>query len=287
MGNLTTHQSLKVTKLLNCGRPGSGKTGALACLARSGYRIMIVDFDNGVDILVGLLRDDEEAMKRVFSETFTDKLQMVQDQIVSVGAPTAWNRAIAALTKWKFPTHPGSDETYDFGNVASWGERDILVIDSLGIGAECVKRLIRHINQHQFENFTSQPDIGQAMEKIENLLQLLFSDSIKCNIIVNTHIVNVTDPMTGQMRGEPRALGAKLPPKVGGYFNTVVKTETIGSGKTMRRMIHTTSDAGMELKVPIKPGTLPAQLPLEDGLLTIFKTLQSSEWIEATPTKEN
>jgi hypothetical protein len=52
----TKHQSHRTTKLLNLGDAGSGKTGALASLAKAGQRLIILDFDNGLDILIGLLK---------------------------------------------------------------------------------------------------------------------------------------------------------------------------------------------------------------------------------------
>lgn len=289
----TKHQSKKTTKLLNLGMPGSGKTGATACLVKAGYRLIVVDFDNGVDILVNLLQDDIKALERLYYETFTDELQLVKGQsrtkddkakpismIVTKGTPTAFTNALGALTKWKFPVEEGSSETYDLGNIASWGPETIVMIDSLGFAGIAALRFIRQLNMHQFDNFTSQPDYGQAMDMIEGMLQLLYSDSIKCHVIVNSHITFLEDILKGSIIGLPRALGSKLPPKVGGYFNSIVHTTTVGAGRSARRVIRTASEGTVELKLPILPGTLPSELPIKDGLLTIFKTLQTKTWTE-------
>lgn len=274
----TQHQSHKTTKLLNMGDAGAGKTGACACLAKAGYRLIICDFDNGVDILVGLLRGDEEALGRVYYETFTDPLKMVGNMIVPKESPKAFVRAMTGLDRWRFPVAEGSKETYDLGGADTWGPDTVLIIDSLGFAANAALRLVRHMNGHQLDNFVSQPDYGQAMDKIEGLLQLLYSDNIKCNVIVNTHIVYLEDVMKGSLKGLPRALGSKLPPKVGGYFNTIVRTVTQGEGRAQKRVIKTSTDIGVELKLPVPPGTVPGDLPIQDGLLTIFNALKSNEW---------
>jgi len=276
----TKHQSTKITKLLNIGDSGSGKTGALACLLKGGYRLIIVDFDNGLDILVGILRDDKEALDRMYFETFTDRLKLVNQMIVPVGEPKAFVNAMNGLERWKFRTEPGSEEYYDLGSAFDWGPDTVLVIDSLGFAGEAALRLVRQMNGHQFDKFVAIPDWGQAMIKIEGLLQILHSKSIKCHVIVNSHITYIEDAIKGTQRGLPRALGSKLPPKVGGYFNSLVRSETIGSGKSAKRIIRTTSESGVELKLPVAPGTVKDELPISDGLLTIFKTLQRHEWTE-------
>ncbi|KKK64421.1 hypothetical protein LCGC14_2984400, partial [marine sediment metagenome] len=99
----TEHQSKKTTKLLNLGNPGGGKTGALACLAKAGYRLIIVDYDNGLDILINLCKNDKKALNNIYFETFTDKMQMVNGMILPVGTPRAFTDSMNALTKWKFP----------------------------------------------------------------------------------------------------------------------------------------------------------------------------------------
>jgi len=279
----THHQSLTTTKLLNIGDPGGGKTGALACLAEAGYRLIIVDFDNGLDILIGrngLLRKNKKALENIFYETFTDPLQAVADgQMLPVGTPTAFNRAMKGLTRWKFSD--GEDSTYDLGNIGSWGPDTICVIDSFGHGAEAALRFCRQLNAHQLDRFIHQSDYGQAMQMLEGMLQLLYATNIKCHVIVNSHITYMEDASKGTLRGLPRALGRVLPPKVGGYFNTIIRTVTEGSGKSERHIIRTASESNLELKLPVAPGVIPDTLPIKSGLLTIFKTLQGVEGLSS------
>lgn len=286
------HQSRKVAKLLNMGDPGSGKTGALACLLKAGYRVIAADFDNGLDILVNLVRDDKEALDRLWYETFTDRMKMVAgmtrttekqssksiNMIIPAGTPTAFTKAMKGLDRWKFPVEEGSDEMYDLGGAHTWGPDTVLLIDSLGFASTAALHLVRDSNMHQMDQQVSQPDYGQAMDMIERMLQLLYSDSIGCNVIINTHIVYLEDVMK-ELHGLPRALGNKLPPKVGGYFNTIIRTKTEGQGKSQKRVIKTRSDVACELKLPLRPGTVPDTLPIETGLLTILKALHSEEWV--------
>ena len=284
----TKHQSQKVTKLLNIGDAGSGKTGALACLAEAGYRLIVADFDNGLDILVGILkRKDPKFLENLYYETFTDEMQMAGGFILPKGVPKAFASAMEGFTRWRFPIESGSKETYDLGNIGTWGPDTIVVIDSLGLAGIAALRLIRQINQHQLENFTRLEDFGQAMGLLEGMLQLLYAKNVTCHVVVNSHITYQEDAKKEVTKGFPRALGSKLPPNVGGYFNTMVSTATKGTGQSAKKIIKTVSEAGLELKVPIPPGILPKELPIEDGLLTIFKTLQSEEWVEQPEEETN
>ena len=57
MPSLANHQSNEFTKLLIEGDSGSGKTGALASLVKAGYKLRILDMDNGLDALKQTIHD--------------------------------------------------------------------------------------------------------------------------------------------------------------------------------------------------------------------------------------
>ena len=50
MASIKNHTSVDVTKLLLVGDSGSGKTASLATLANAGYKLRILDYDNGLDL---------------------------------------------------------------------------------------------------------------------------------------------------------------------------------------------------------------------------------------------
>lgn len=273
MPNLSNHSATKIGKVLLVGNSGSGKTGALASLAKAGYNLRIADFDAGADILVNLLSPFPEAMARVHVQTFTDKLKPTGAMILPDGVPTALNRALNQLNRWK-------DADADFGPVTTWGSQDVLAIDSLTFAGLAAMRLVLAMNgrsgQHPWQS-----DWGQAMEMLENLLALLYSDAIKCNVVVTSHLTfqEEESSLGKASMAFPSALGKKLPPKVGRYFNTVIMAETKGSGSSAKKILRTQSVGVIELKTSA-PGRVPPELPLETGLATLFEILKG-----ATPTK--
>ena len=62
-------------KMLLIGDTGSGKTGALASLAKAGYKLHILDFDNGVPVIASYLNEAE--LKTVEVEVLTDKMKVL------------------------------------------------------------------------------------------------------------------------------------------------------------------------------------------------------------------
>ena len=252
MPKLAEHTSTQSIKLLNIGDSGTGKTGALAELARAGYNLHIIDFDNGLDILATLLRDDPEALARVEYETFTNKMKKGPHGPIPVKAD-AFGRALKTLDSW---------------DIYSMTEKDVIVIDSLTFMGQAALNYVLFMEGKAGQR----PQIqhwGAAMSYLEDVLTMLTADEIKANVIINSHITFVEGENGGVIKGYPSALGSKLPPKVGRWFNTVVLSRSIGSGANRKREILTRGEGLIECKTAAFK-SLPDKLPLETGLLEII-----------------
>ena len=58
MATLENYKADKPIKMLVIGDTGTGKTGALASLANSGYKLHILDYDNCLDFLSNTVHKD-------------------------------------------------------------------------------------------------------------------------------------------------------------------------------------------------------------------------------------
>lgn len=256
MPNLSEHHSNKFVKMLLLGESGSGKTGSLASLAKAGYNLYIIDFDNGLDILANLLKDSPEALARVHYETLTDKMRQSPVGPVPV-SPTSFTKAQTLLTNW-----PGK------GPLEKWTDQDILVIDSLSIMGD------RALQMAQFMEgkLDKRPELqhwGAAQNAVEGILELLYSTSTNCNVIVCTHINYIEGEEGAVKKGLPMAIGKAISPKVGRYFNSTLQVRTRGFGKSATRNILTRTEGLVELKSAIFQ-RIPESLPLDSGLATYF-----------------
>lgn len=266
MPSLATHQESNSIKMLLIGDSGTGKTGALASLVEAGYKLNILDFDNGLDILVNALKakpNAKELLAKVNYETCIDKMKAVSGNMVADGMPNAFSKAMNLLTNWKTPTE-------DLGPVSNWNKDTILVIDSLTFMSHAAFRL----SEVMINSKDPRQHYGDSQKRIENCLGLLYSPVIKCHVIIISHITFI-EVDTGITKGYPTSIGKALSPQIPRYFNTVLQCRLKGSGETARRVIGSVPTGLIDLKTPLLPGKLPSELPIETGLADFFKVLSA------------
>jgi len=245
---LSNHQSSSTTKMLLIGDSGAGKTGSLASLAAAGYNLRIADLDNGLDVLSNMLSDAKspykDALQRVSYQTLTDPMRNIGGKLMPRAA-TVWNRLVKLLDNWK-------TETEDFGPLSTWTSQDVLVIDSLTLASAAAMNFVCSMNARLGQQ-PHQSDWYAAQNLVESLLQMLYDESIKCNVIISSHIVYIGED-NGPQHGYPASLGKALSPRIGRYFNSVLQVRTTGSGTAIKRKILTNSTTMVELKntAPLK-----------------------------------
>lgn len=279
MPGIAQHQSATTTKLLMLGDSSSGKTGALASLAAAGYKLRIVDVDNGLDILRDYLVNPESPYVKqrkdvadfVTYETITDKMKQVGGRLQPVKA-TSWQRVVNLLDNWK-------TDSESLGNIGDWGQDTVLVIDTLSILADKALQFILSMNMRLGQK-PWQSDWGEAQSLIQALLEKLYDDSVKCNVVVNCHIRYMEDE-NKILRGYPESAGKMLSPKIGRYFNNVVRCKTVGK---MHKIL-TVSDSQLELKTS-SPLNVKSEYLIANGLAELFADLRKNSPVSTTQ-KEN
>lgn len=282
MPTLDQHQSATSTKLLVEGDSGTGKTGALLSLILAGYKIYALDYDNGFDIIRNLLieKKRQDLFKSVDVHTLTDEMTSTGIHLVPKDA-NAWPRMVQLLADW-----PG------VGNIRTLGSKDILVVDSLNFAGRAAMRYIAKLNNR----LTVPPQIQDyfdAQRMLENLCATLYDNTVKCNVIVLTHIREIAQTreqvnargnvVQVKIEGTERMLpetgaGKAMSPVIGRFFNNVLMTDIVGTGPSARRMFRTQPHQNVGLKTSA-PGSVPASLPLDTGLATFFAIVRG----EAAP----
>lgn len=269
MPTLADHRARKPVKLLNVGDSGTGKTGAIASLIDAGYKVRILDFDNGLDVLPFHVKDKNK-LSNVNYLTITEQMQMSQFGPVPKNlAPKAFSRGMKMLDHWKY-TDKDTGEVVDFGPITKWDDDCILVIDSLTMMSTAALYWARGISSSLTQKYVRQDDWQLAMNAIEGMLGMLYEEEVRCNVILKSHLVPIGEDENEKFF--PSTLGKKLPPKVGRYFNTMVLTKAIGTGQSVKRVIRTVPESKVACKVPVQG--LKEELPISNGLLTIFKAVK-------------
>lgn len=259
MPTLDNHQSSSFAKVLYIGDSSTGKTGSLVSLVEAGYKLRILDLDNGLDSLVQFVkRQCPDKLVNVNFETRRDKFKASLAGPIISGQPKAFTDSLALLTKWSDDTIP-----------AEWGEQTIFVLDSLSAFGKSAFEWAKGMNP-------SAKDPRQwyfmAQGALENTIAMLTSEGFHCNVIVISH-VQFKENADGTTKGYANTIGSALGPIIPRYFNTLVLAESTGSGKNVRRKIKTLPTGVVDLKTPV-PFKIEGELPLETGLATLFEQLK-------------
>lgn len=290
MPSITTHHSTNATKVLLQGDSGTGKTGALASLVGAGYTLRVIDLDNGLDVLRSYLTHPSSPYRKATAEmdlservqyvTLTETMRVIQGRLLPAKS-TVWDRAVGLLNNW-------IDGGNKFGPVSSWGPDVVLVIDSLTMLSTAALNFVQATNgrlgayQTSAKSNENRRDIGMAQTMIESLLQLLYDSSIRCNVVMISHIVYV-DEQTGvpqlpgegsTIRGYPSALGRALSPRIPRYFNNVLQAKTTGTGTATRHRLYTMPQGTVDLKSSA-PLQVKPEYDLGFGLAEFFKDVRS------------
>lgn len=250
----------EASKILMIGANGSGKTGSLVSLARAGYNIRVLDFDNGAEILYQLTKGEPEVAARFDVETHTDDYKSQAGVVQPVTPLKGFANGMKVLDNW-----PG------FGNINTWGPDTVLVLDSMTMMGKFIMNHILFLNAHLGQNPQLQ-HWGAAMSIQEDVMARLYSPTVKCHVIVMAHITFLEPEGEAVRKAYPSALGNKLPPKIGSYFNSTLHVGVKGSGANQRRVISTKSTNTIDLKTPA-PGLVKDEYPIETGLADYFKDL--------------
>lgn len=264
MPSLKDHQSNEFTKLLIEGDSGSGKTGALASLVGAGYKLRILDMDNGLDVLKSYVEHQfHNSIGNVEFRTLRDKRKATAEGPVIDGQPKAFINAIKMLDNWKY-------DDVDLGKPSEWGSDCILVVDSLTMLSDAAFDFREPLTTRgKSGDYDKRATYFDAQGAIENVLALLTSESFRTNVIVISHIKYIDMP-DGTKKGYPTSVGSALSPRIPTYFNSVALCETKPGGK---RTLQTIANAMIDLKNP-KPFAMAKSYPIETGLADFFAVLR-------------
>lgn len=257
MPKASEHKSAEFTKLLIMGPSGTGKTGGLLSLLRAGYEVGVIDMDNGLDWLINYLKKYEPQLLDLLSyQTFRDKFKMSAAGPVYEGIPNAYTKAVQALGKWDDGTSP-----------QEWGAKKILALDSLTFFGQSAFHWKDALNPGAKDKRTIYFD---AQTAVGNILDTITSDAFRTNVMVFTHVrwKTVTDDKgnTTTLGGAPSSIGEALSEKIGTYFNTVGRAESING----KRQITFKSDGMFDLKTSAV-GLENVPLPLETAYAKFFE----------------
>ena len=278
MPSLSNHQSNLYTKCLFIGDSKSGKTGALTSLVAAGYKLRILDFDNGLDVLKQfVLNECPDKIGNVEYRTLQDKRKGTSAGSIIDGSAQAFIRGIEMLDKWKYKE---GTEIIDLGKPYQWGPDCILVLDSLSRFSDAAydwqEQLVVPGKSGLVDNRAA---YFEAQKAVIDAIQTVTGDNFETNVIIIAHvrymeIGGTEDPKTGKMvggisKGFPQSVGSAICSQIPQFFNSYALFENSGGKRTLR----TTSTSLIDLANP-KPFAMAKSYPISTGLADFFAVLR-------------
>lgn len=258
MPKLSEHVGSNFVKLLYLGDSGVGKTGSLVSLVKAGYKLRVLDMDNGLNILVSLIKKEcPDLINNVEYETRRDKYKSTSLGPVVDGVPKAFNQAMGLMDKWSDGTVP-----------QNWGPEYIFVVDTFSGLGQAALAWATSMNSGAKD---PRQWFNTAQRALEQVLSLLTNEAFKAHVIICAH-VQIQEGPDGAPAGYANAIGKALGPMIPTYLNTMILATKQGEGTNVKRSIVTLPTSLLALKNPV-PFSMPGKLPLETGLSTIFETL--------------
>lgn len=258
MPSLSSHQSNDFVKLLLCGDSGSGKSGALTSLVAAGYKLRILDLDNGLDSLkTFVMKECPALVDNVEFRTLRDNYKMTAKG-PEVDKPKAFAAAMKMLNEWKY-------DDVDFGRPADWGPDVICVVDSLSFLSDAAFDMAQGLNPTAKD---PRQWFYSAQQAIESFLAMITSESFRTNVIITAHVRYSTND-DGSTKGYPNAVGSALGPTIPRYFNHWAQC----LNKAGKRTIQTAATSMLDLK-NTAPFKMEKSYDISDGLAQFFAVLR-------------
>lgn len=259
MVSATNHQSSSLVKVLWVGNSGTGKTGALLPLVQAGYKLYVLDYDNGLDYLLNRVRTEcPDRLSAIDYEPLRDLYTSSPMGIIVKGAPKAFVAGVKLLDKWSDDSTP-----------SEWGPKSVLVIDSLTNMGKAAFNWAKAMNASYKDQKLW---YSAAQNALEDVIALVTAEAFNANVIIISHIQS-QDQADGSTKSFATSIGKALGPKLPRFFNNMILTESKGAGASLKRTIQTVPTIAIDLKNSA-PAKVQPSYPIETGILDIFNSLR-------------
>ncbi len=240
--------------LLLLGDTGTGKTGSLISLIHAGYTLRLLDLENGSKILRNFIKDEcPERAGQLIIESMAPKFSIGVGGAKPLKGQHTLTQIGMTLEKWQKEAAPD----------------DVIVVDSLtALGRACLI-WAKAQNPGLKDN---RAHYMNAQEVVEPFIEVLTHSEFPCHSITITHI-DYREVSEDTIRGYASSVGKALGDKIPRHFNEVFRYDKLGSGRQVKHVISTISDAVTNVKNSA-PKRLKPSYPISTGLVDIFNTLK-------------
>lgn len=290
-------------KAIVLGNSGSGKTGELISLASAGYRLWIMDYEDGADILENLIRHPPPNCQHWKKLTYSgpDNPEPGDINVVKISntfkefggsliaKSDGWERANEALASWKAERKTG-DPYFAY----TLTDRDVLVQDTLsGLADLCVDHVLALNSRAMDGKSGSGPriqDYKQMQGLMDFMMRALACDRMRAHWILNCHVSTYQEggetqykldnagnqqkiQTGGRSVGFPKSTGETMSKSLGRHFNNVLFLDERPAIGGSERFLSTASKGIVRVKSQSPFGT-ERDYKIETGLADFFEDIR-------------
>jgi hypothetical protein len=276
--------------------PKTGKTGSIAALVNAGYRVIVAAFDPGYDILLNSVEPEfaDNLIILPFEDARGFQGKDSKMTVGHMGAPLAFAKFVSFLNDGKARRAAcQGGEVIDLGPSDGWGTDTFLIVDNLTSLSKAAFARLLHM-QGLNRQSRRRRDWMLAQDEVDDILIQLASSFYTYHLVVLAHWTiqgprefedeDKKNPDKTEYNNEikerekdliptkqvPASIGRVLSRNLCQHFPCCVWAEVTEQGKRIFNLQPTNvRDSG----VPVRQGTLPATLPIETGLHSIFRAV--------------
>lgn len=215
-------------RILICGEPAAGKTGALAQLANAGYRLMIHDFDSNSRVIGSYLKANAAD---VYINTYA--VAKITNTNLFAGTGMATKQAVDSMRSFCKLLEHWKTDSEDLGPVSAMTARDVIVVDSGTFLGEMLLLAAHEDPESKRDQRSLYNVTGRYYGAI---LDYLTGPKVGASVIVLTHLMQTGEKddqgkIIGKARDIPVAIGEKFSKKMPTYFSDIWHLEVGRDGK--------------------------------------------------------
>ncbi len=263
MPTLDDPEAHPYVRMIAFGNSGCGKTGSLVSLLQAGYKLAILDLDDGLAALRAQVRIHcPELAGAVHFRTVpkdrhrrAKKMEVMDRARVLIPSKAeAYEDALAAIEEWeidgKKPYELGPDWVFVVDTLTALGRAAFNLADSMNPTLKDGRQLY-----------------NLAQDSVAAVMDELCSNSFGTHLICFTHVTE----KEGDPQSYPATIGSAFSKNIGRYVNELVYYKVSGKGDDLSRTIHTRPLRNIDLKMSAPD--VEGDYPIETGLAQIFEKL--------------
>ena len=206
-------------RILICGEPTVGKTGAIAQLANAGFNVYLHDMDRNARVIGAYLKPGHAPIRIQSYEV----AKLTDTAIFAGGPANVGQKAVAELRRFTKMLEHWKEDDFDAGPTSALTSKDVIVVDSGTFLGELLLLAAKEDPETKKDGRSLYSTAGRYYKAV---LDYLTGNRVGASVIMLTHLMQTGEKddqgrIVGKAREIPVAVGEKASKMMTAYFSDV------------------------------------------------------------------